>query len=117
MTDKIIYFTASELATTAEKADIAKLNAITAPYYALQVRNSRVPNVWGHLEEADLVAGTIPDAYEDVDTIDPDAPPVPGLSATQAVVSNGQVVTIGTATYTFTVAGGVITAIAVGTVA
>lgn len=117
MTDKIIYFTASEKVTDAEKADIAKLNAITEPYYSLQVRNGRVPNVWGHLEEADLVAGTIPEAYEDVDTIDPDTPPVPGLSATQAVVANGQVVTIGSATYTFTVAGGVITGIVVGTTA
>ncbi|QZA70453.1 hypothetical protein AH03_40 [Erwinia phage AH03] len=117
MTDKIIYFTASEKATTAEIADIAALNAITEPYYALQVRNGRVPNVWGSLETADYVAGTIPDAYEDVPVIDPDSPPAPGLSDTQAIVSTGQVVTIGTATYTFTVVDNVITAIAVGTTA
>lgn len=37
----------------------------------------------------------------------------PVLPATQTVVSTGQAVTVGGATYTFTVAGGVITAIVV----
>lgn len=37
----------------------------------------------------------------------------PTLPATQTVVSNAQAVTVGGATYTFTVAGGVITAIVV----
>lgn len=36
------------------------------------------------------------------------------LPATQTVVSNGQAVTVGGSTYTFTVAGGVITNIVVG---
>lgn len=115
MTDKIIYFTEAEKATDAEKLDIEKLNSITAPYYNLQVRNGRVPNVWGSLEQADLVAGTVPDEYSEVDTVDPDNLPVPGIVATKAVVANGQVITIGTATYTFTVADGVVTNIVVGT--
>lgn len=109
MTDKIIYFTAGQKATSGELEDIAKLELATEPRYQLQVRN-----VWGSLEPTDFVAGTIPTAYLGSDIIDPDNLPS-GLPATQAIVSNGEVITVGAATYTLTVVDGVVTNVVVGT--
>lgn len=113
MTQKIIFFTAGDVTTDAEKTAIAQLETVTDAYYDLQVRNSKVPNVWGSLEDADLVAGTVPADYNAKPRIDPTNLPVAGLKATQAVVNNGQVLTIAGKTYTFTVVNKVITAIVV----
>ena len=61
-TKKILYFQAGCAPTVAEAADIADLNAMALPAYEVLVRNAAIT----HNEEAsDLVAGTIPTAYED----------------------------------------------------
>lgn len=61
-TKKILYFLAGYAPTIAEAADIADLNTMAEPAYDVQVRNAGIT----HNEEAsDLVAGTIPTAYED----------------------------------------------------
>lgn len=119
-TKKIIYFTVGPAVTAGEAADIAALNALTEPAYSVQVSNGAVPPNLGKnseggnvIEACDFVAGTIPDDYDGVDTIDPDAPPAPDVGDDRAVVSNGQELTIGGSTYTFTIADGAITAIAV----
>ena len=116
MTKKIIYFTAGPLPTVEEAADIAKLNAVTEAPYSVAVRNSQVPlSSGGPTEDCDFVAGSIPAPYDNDDEeegkiypeIDPDDIPTVALSATQAVVSDGQTL-LG---YTFTVVDSVITAI------
>lgn len=64
MTKKIIYFTAGAIATQAEKDDISALQALTSPGYQLAVRNSNEETTYSpNLEPTDLVAGTIPTAY------------------------------------------------------
>lgn len=84
---KILYFTAGPNPSGPEQADIAALNALAAAPYEVGVRN-----------------GAEPALYQ----------PKPGnLPSTQAVVSNGQELTVGGSTYTFTVVNGEITAIAV----
>lgn len=131
-TKKIIYFTAGASVTAEEKADIDALNALTVPAYSLKVANSAVlPNLGMMpnqdpdpepeapenvpvLMACDLVAGTIPDEYAGKDEIDPDAPPAPDVGEDRAVVADGQVITVGEETFTFTVADGTITAIVVG---
>jgi hypothetical protein len=61
-TKKILYFQAGYAPTAAELTDIAELNAMAVPAYDVQVRNAAIV----HPEEpSDLVAGTIPTAYED----------------------------------------------------
>jgi len=65
-TKKIIYFLAGMAPTAAETADIADLNALAAPAYEVLVRNAAEAGAATHPEEAsDLVAGTIPTAYQD----------------------------------------------------
>lgn len=61
-TKKILYFQADAAPTVAELADIADLNAMALPAYDVQVRNAAITH---HEEASDLVAGTIPTAYED----------------------------------------------------
>ena len=121
---KIIYFTAGPAATSGEQLEINAIAALAEKPYQLVVRNA-VANAEfgeGRPEPGDYLAGTWPDSYKlpegdpnEGDPIypefDPDAPPAPPLPATQAIVSDGQALEIGGATYTFTVAGGVITAI------
>lgn len=113
---KVIYFTAGIKATAGEITDIGLLNTAALPRYEVQVLNGAAnPNYGYGKEEADLVAGTIPVAYAAVTEIDPENLPS-GLPATQTIVSNTQQVTVPvTGVYatkaTFTVAGGVITAI------
>lgn len=102
--NKVIYFTAGDVATTAEKADIQKLNELAVSPYDVGVRSAVRPmSSGGPLEAADYVAGTIPTAYEDVPVIDPDNPPEIVLPPTKLIVTNGdtaQVTTLdGTATY------------------
>ena len=81
MTKKIIFFTASAVATPQE---ITAMNAIKAdefvkPAYELVVRNGSVPNTYGHgVEGADYVAGAVPSAYSAKPVFDPaDLPETP----------------------------------------
>jgi len=117
---KVTYFTASEKATADELADIAALNALSNDPYEILVRNGAQSNSYGAGPDAtDYVAGTIPDEYsdtEDFPVFDVDNPPVPGLDDTQAVVSDGEALTVPvTGTYattaTVTVVDGAVTAI------
>lgn len=125
MTQKILYFTAGPQPTVGELADIAALNALAEKPYEVVVRNAAANAEFGEgrPEPGDFLAGSYPATYEfpeghedEGDPIypvfDPDAPPAPpNLPATQAVVSDGQELTIGGETFTFTVEDGVITAI------
>ncbi len=115
---KILYFTAGPNPTVGEQADINALNALAAAPYQVGVRNGQQPAEYQPKpEEADFVCGTIPASHddpEDFPVFDIDNPPNPGnLPSTQAVVSDGQELTIGEETFTFTVVDGEITAIAV----
>lgn len=61
---KIIYFLAGATPTVAELADIAELNTRTSAGYSLSVRNGAESASYGYgLEAVDLVAGTIPTAF------------------------------------------------------
>lgn len=64
MTKKILFFTAGTLATAGELAQIAALNAMAVPGYEVGVRNSQASGSFGAgIEDCDLVAGTIPTAF------------------------------------------------------
>lgn len=115
---KIIYFTAGAVATTDEKADIDKLNALTEVPFEVVVRRGDSVGTYSYgagLEASDYVSGTVPTAFNARPVVDPDNPPS-GLPATQAIVSNAQALAVPvtgtyTTTATFTVAGGAITGI------
>lgn len=112
MTKKVIYFTAGSKPTSGELADIALLNSLAEPAYVVNVSNGAVDSGLGAIEVSDYAAGTVPGDYSAVDVFDLTNPPQPeNLIATQAVVYDTQELVIGLTTYTFTVAGGVITAI------
>lgn len=116
MADKVIYFTAGEKPTTEELADIAKLNAVAAQGYVVNVSNSTVDSGLGTIEACDYVAGTVPDDYSEVPVFDVDSPPIPNLPATAAVVYDAEALTVTvTGTYvdtaTFTVVDNAITEI------
>lgn len=117
---KVIFFTAGPTPTTDENTAIAKLNAQPID---VVVRNGVENNNYGAgPEDCDFVAFvspmTKPPAYSAKTTYDPDKPPVlSSIPATQALVANGQkysgVTVTGTGTFaTYTVANGVVTAIA-----
>lgn len=111
---KLIYFTAGDVPTTDEKADIAKLNAVTVAPYEVAVRSSVRPMSSGGSNEAcDYVSGTIPDIafYEGKTLVDANAIPNQFLVPSQAIVSNGQNVTVGEITYQLTVVNNVLTSI------
>lgn len=115
---KILYFTAGDKPTAPEQADIDALNALAAAPYEVGVRNATAPALYDPKPEAaDFVCGTIPTSHsdaEDFPVFDIDNPPTPGnLPSTSAIVSDGQELTVGGSTYTFTVVDGEITAIAV----
>ena len=119
MTEKIIYFTAGPFVTEEEQADIDALNALCEPRFELQVHNSLVLPGRGHdssgdpiIEACDYVAGAVPDEYDGIGEIDPDAPPPP-IEDDEAIVSDGQQLEIGENTYTFSVVDGAITGISV----
>lgn len=102
-TKKVVYFTAGINATSGELADIAKLNAAAVPQYEVLVANGAANAEYGETDRiipADFIAGTIPDVYRvDGDPledpvypeIDPDAIPNQALTATQAIVSDEDV--------------------------
>lgn len=117
---KVIFFTAGPVPTTNENAALAKLNAQPID---VVVRNGVENNAYGAgVEACDYVAFvspmTKPSAYSGKTTYDPDKPPVlSSIPSTQALVANGQkysgVTVTGTGTFaTYTVANGVVTAIA-----
>lgn len=121
---KIIFFTAGQNPTVNEAADIAKLNALASESYVVVVRDGSKPNDQKYgagPEEADYVAFTSPmtkpAAYAAKTQFDPAKPLAGGnLTATQQIVSTGQVITGVTVTgsgttATFTVAGGKVTGI------
>lgn len=117
---KVIYFTAGAIATAPELAEIAKLNAATVP--ALEVVVRRGDGVGTQLygageEAADYVAGTPPAPYDDTEdypVADPDNPPVGAiLGPLQAVVTDGQEITVTGGTATITVVDGEITEIVI----
>lgn len=126
MTKRILFFSAGRTLTEAEAASVDMIRQQAEKPYDVIVLNSEASSMYGHgLIQADFVAGdeeNIPDGYKGdpeaeppvpaVPVYDPEEPPTPDLPETQAVVSNGDELTIGETTYTFTVAGGVITAIA-----
>lgn len=117
---KVIFFTVGPTPTSNENAAIAKLRALPVETV---VRNGVENNNYGAGPEAcDYVAFvspmTKPSAYSAKTTFDPDKPPVlSSLPSSAAVVSNGQkysgVTVTGTGTFaTYTIANGVVTAIA-----
>jgi len=116
MSKRIIYFTAANVATSAELLDIAELEGIVAPQFELTVYNGAAsPNYGAGIADADYVAGTVPDAYDTPETypvFDADAPPFV-LPAAQAIIADEDVIDIGGTTYTFTVVDNVVTAIVV----
>lgn len=114
----ILFFTAGMYPTVAEKAKIAKLNALAELPYTVKVLDGSQSAAYGNGNvDGDYYAGTVPAAYKDEDEeplkplFDPDAPPAaPTLPATQAVVANTQVLELdGGGTVTLTVANNVIT--------
>ena len=70
---KLIYFTASDIPTTAEALAIARLITINTPGYEVNVRNgSESCSYASGIEPCDIVAGTIPTAFnakEDMGTV------------------------------------------------
>lgn len=81
---KIIYFTAGAVATTEEKADITKLNALVGSPFEVVVRNGAIPHQYavGNKEAAAYAAGTIPTLYNTLPVADPDNPPAPVIDGT-----------------------------------
>lgn len=64
MTKKIIFFTAGNVPTEAEAAQIAALNAKVKPGFLVSVRNTTQSAVFGSgIEACDFVAGTVPTAF------------------------------------------------------
>jgi hypothetical protein len=63
--DKVIYFTAGDVPTTAEKAAITTLSAQAAKPYTVSVRSSRRARLRATPETTDYVAGAIPPNYRD----------------------------------------------------
>lgn len=64
MTKKLIYFTAGAEATSAELADIAVLDTLKNPGYTVAIRNGSQSASYGYgIEACDLVAGTVPVAF------------------------------------------------------
>lgn len=110
MAEKVVYFTAGPVPTAGELADIAALNAVSLPQYETLVVNGAANSEYGagRLTPCDFVAGTIPEAYDEVAEIDPDAIPNTALTATQAIVNDED---------EFEVTGGIVTVTVVAGVA
>ncbi len=114
MAQKVLYFLAGNSATSPELAEIARL----APKYEVLVFNGNANAEYGadRLAPCDLVAGTVPTAYNAKTVLDPAAVVQSPLLTTQAIVANAQELVVPvTGTYvtkaTLTVVGGVVTAI------
>lgn len=114
MASKVLYFTAGPKASAPELAEIALLNAAAAAPFEVGVRNGLESSSYGYgVEDADYVAGTIPDLYDDAETypiFDPAEPPIP-VQSDQTVLNTGDVLTMasGKGTVVATIAAGVAT--------
>lgn len=104
---KVLFFTAGDVPTTDEKADIAKLNAAAVAPYEVGVRSAiRGLGTTGNFEATDYVSGTVPNVapWNAKPVIDPDAIPNQSTSATQAVIDSGVGIVVPvTGTYTDTI--------------
>lgn len=101
---KILFFTAGPKATTVEIQAIADLNTHAAQPYEISVLDgSKAANAYGagRLMPCDLVAGTVPAAYN-AKTVAPDF-------SKRATVTDAQEIEITGGTVAFTIVGGVIT--------
>lgn len=117
MAQKVLYFTAGANPTAGELAHIAALNGVSVPQYETVVINGAEidGDEYGtdRLIPCDFVAGTIPEAYNAIDEINPDAIPNLALTATQAIVADEQVLDLDNGgTATLTIVDGVITDVA-----
>ena len=92
MAQRILYFTAGPFPTEDEIAEIALLNAACVQPYECTVLNGAASAEYGadRPVPGDFAAGTIPEAFEDLDEIDPDAIPNAPLLETQAIVDDNQ---------------------------
>lgn len=110
-TKKIIYFTVGTTPTVGEQEEIDAIKLMAEKPYNLIVNNIQADTLYGQRPQpTDYVAGSPPDAYDDVDEFDPENPPNPPLVASKAVVSDGQVFSVGgTATVTAHVTNNVVT--------
>lgn len=100
---KVIYFTATNIPTTEELAEIAALNARAVAPFEVAVRNSEAVNNYGAgPEAADYVMGTRPAAYADTE----DFPALPE----SALVETGTVLPVTGGTVEITVTDGVVSA-------
>lgn len=90
---KIIYFTAGDLPTTQEKAEIAALNALAVAPFEVVVRSAARSLAFGAGNEAaDFKDGTPPSSYNGTPALDLTAPPATALPAGYALVADGQVI-------------------------
>lgn len=120
---RILYFTAGQQATNGELADITALNALAEKPYEVRVMSAlQSPNYGAGPIAGDFLAGTIPDAYKDEqeDPIYPvfniTAPPtLPTLPATQAIVSNEDILELSGEDITASVADNVLSLSIAGT--
>lgn len=110
---KVLFFTAGALATSGELAAIAAITALNMEPIEVGIRNPDAnPNYGAGPEETDFVAGTVPDLYTEVPVFDP-GDFGPTLTATQAIVSNGQVIAVAGGNATITVVNNVVTNIVI----
>lgn len=122
-TKRVMYFTAGRVPTGGELAEIAALNALAAQPFEVVVRNALdSPNFGAGIEAADYKAGSPPVAYAGVTAFPTGTAlyPLSSLPADHAIVKNGQkrngVTGAGAnVVATFTVAAGVVSAIACAT--
>jgi hypothetical protein len=119
MTANIIYFTASDIPTTQELADIDAWNAFAGAYSVTVANGAKAPGLGldsegdPFLSNASFVAGTVPAIYSEIPvatiadlsgiTLDPN----------QAIITDGDALEFDGATYTFAVEDNVVTSIAV----
>lgn len=111
MTAKVLYFIAGVAPTVGEAADIASLEAVARPY-DIQIRSLIGSPLYGDkIEASDFVAGTVPDEYEEVDVLDPDALPEIGVEANQIVLTDGDDLDITAGNVVFDVTDSVLTGV------
>lgn len=92
---KVIFFTAGDIPTTQEKADIATLNALAAAPFEVVVRSKNGNHSFGTgIEAADYKAGDPPSSYSGVTALTGQSGtalfPATGLPSDCAIVRNGQ---------------------------
>lgn len=124
MAKKVLYFTAGDVPTPQETAEMAAIKATTATAFTFGARSRIQSQAFGAgPEECDFVAGTPPSGlpWSGKPVFNPAAPPRPDtMLPIQTVVTSGQAVTgvtlTGTAgagkTMTLTIVAGVVTAAA-----